>query len=132
MLSVIRGTTKTFKFQIPYNFDDISNLNVTFWQEGYNGPADNRKLPIIKIKQDCRWSAENNEISVTLQPEETARFLDDRKAYTQLSATTESNLRFASLKEEITVYPIYNDSPFGDVITPSESDGLIILDGGEI
>lgn len=129
---MIRGTTQTFKFQIPYDFNQISHLNVTFWQKGYNGPADNRKLPIIKIKSDCRWSTEDKEISVTLQPEETARFLDDRKAYAQLSATLESNLRFASRVQEITVYPIYNDSPFGDIIMPSEDNGLTILDGGEI
>lgn len=129
---MIRGTTAQFKFQIPYDFNDLALVNVVFWQCNNNGPDENRPLPIVKIKEDCSWSAENKEITVVLQPEETARFLDDRKARVQLSATTESGIRFASSQQEITVYPIYNDSLFGDIILPSESNGVIVLDGGVI
>lgn len=129
---MIRGTTAQFKFQIPYDFYDLALVNVVFWQCNNNGPDESRPLPIVKIKEDCSWSAENKEITVVLQPEETARFLDDRKARVQLSATTESGIRFASSQQEITVYPIYNDSLFGDIILPSESNGVIVLDGGVI
>lgn len=129
---MIRGTTAQFKFQIPYDFNDLALVNVVFWQCNNNGPDESRPLPIIKIKEDCNWSAETKEITVVLQPEETARFLDDRKARVQLSATTESGIRFASSQQEITVYPIYNDSLFGDIILPSESNGVIVLDGGVI
>lgn len=129
---MIRGTTQAFKFQVPYDFTwEKAYVNVTFWQKGYNGPDKSRKLPIIKTRANCSWSAQTKEISVTLNPEETARFSADRKAYAQLSVTTESNLRFASREQEITVYPIYNDSQLGDMITP-EDDGTIVLDGGEI
>lgn len=129
---MIRGTTAQFKFQIPYDFYDLALVNVVFWQCNNNGPDESRPLPIVKIKEDCSWSAENKEITVVLQPEETARFLDDRKARVQFSATTESGIRFASSQQEITVYPIYNDSLFGDIILPSESNGVIVLDGGVI
>lgn len=129
---MIRGTTAQFKFKIPYSFDDIASVNVIFWQRGNNGPAEDRSLPIKKFINDCEWSEEKKEVTITLQPEETARFIDERKAYVQLSATTKSGIRFASPQQEITVYPIYNDSIWGDVVPPSENNGVMILDAGSI
>ncbi len=130
---MIRGTTAQFKFEIPYDWVDIKTANVIFWQDGNEGPTATRALPIIKTKtnNDLSWDAINKQVSVTFAPEETARFEDDRKAKIQLTATTNSDIRFASEQQLVTVYPIYGDDSFtdDDVILPSE-DGLILLDGG--
>lgn len=131
---MIQGTTQDFKFKMPYDYQDVPLITVVFWQNGNNGPEESRPLPIIKYHDDCKPSKNNNkEITITLLPEETARFLDDRKAYVQLTGTTNSGIRFGnSPPKEITVYPICNDSVLGDIVPSSESNGLIILDGGEI
>ena len=131
---MIRGTNQDFKFKMPYEYKDVPLITVTFWQKGNDGPEESRPLPIIKYHDDCEPSKDNNkEITVTLLPEETARFVDDRKAYVQLTGTTTSGIRFGnSPPREITVYPIHNDAVLGDVVPPSENNGLIILDGGDI
>lgn len=131
---MIRGTTQDFTFKMPYNYDDLSLITVVFWQHGYSGPEESRPLPIVKYRDDCHVSQNSNkEITVTLLPEETARFIDDRKAYVQLSGTTTSGARFAnSPPREITVYPLHRDFVLGDIVPSSESNGLIILDGGEV
>lgn len=136
---MIRGTTAQFRFKVAYDidFDDNNTLvKVVFWQPGNDGPSIERALPIVKcIKNEtCIWQADTQEIIVTLHPEETARFVDDRKAYVQLSVTTESGFRFASGQQLIKVYPMYSDSPLGDIVASDMSvlDGTIILDGGRI
>lgn len=129
---MIRGTTAQFKFEIPYDWNTVANANVVFWQDGNDGPDETRPLPIRKIKGDCVWIASDKMVTVTLQPEETARFSDDRKAKVQLSATTFSGIRFASEQQDIVVYPIYLDDVWEDVVPPSEDDGYAILDAGEI
>ena len=136
---MIRGTTAKFKFKVPYDIDfnnDNTYVKAVFWQPGNDGSPEYGELPIIKcIKNEtCIWDANNQQIIVTLQPIETARFVDDRKAYTQLSVTTASGFRFASDQQIITVYPIQDDSPLGDII-PTDSSlltGAVVLDGLEI
>ena len=132
---MIRGATAQFKFKIPYNTQDINVVKITFWQENYNGPNITRPLPIIKSIGQCVRDAFNNEILVSLDKEETLRFKDDRKAYVQFQAKTVSGNTFASKKELITVYPVYDDSILDDNIMPTptpEDNGLIILDGSEV
>ena len=131
---MIRGTTQEFKFIMPYDYEDVPLITVVFSQNNNDGPEESRPLPIIKYHDDCRPSVDNSkEISVTLLPEETARFLDDRKVYVQLTGTTTSGIRFGnSPPKEITVYPIHNDSVLGDIVPSSESSGFMILDGGNI
>lgn len=131
---MIRGTTQDFKFIMPYDYEDVPLITITFWQNGNSGPEESRPLPIKKYHDDCKLSETNNkEIIVTLLPEETARFVDDRKAYVQLTGTTTSGIRFGnSPPREISVYPIHNDSVLGDIVPSSESSGFMILDGGDI
>ena len=127
---MIRGTTAQFKFQLPYKYLEIKFAKVVFWQPGNNGPSEDRPLPIVKGIGQCYKSGEN-ELSVKLLPEETLRFTEKNKAYVQLTATMNDETRFASRQEQITVYPIYDDSIFGDVVIPSpDDDGWIIIDGG--
>lgn len=127
---MIRGTTAQFKFTLPYKYSEIENAKAVFWQPGNNGPSEDRPLPIYKVLSQCVECENPNEISVTLSPEETLRFFDDRKAYVQFSATSIDGIRFATKQENINVYPIYDDSLTGDIVTPTPDDnGFIVLDG---
>ncbi len=131
---MIRGTTAQFKFKIPYDLDfdnDNTYVKVVFWQPGNERPESEGAMPFKKCTKGewLKWDADKREITVTLQPEETARFMDDRKAKTQISVTMPSGFRFAGEEQLITVYPMFDDSPLGDIVVPESTGGLIILDG---
>lgn len=128
---MIRGTTAQFRFNIPYTFDELGWVNITFWQPGNNGTIEH-PLPIIKTQDQCNAPNSPNEVCVTLNSEETARFSDKQKAYVQLRAQADGNI-FASKQEQITVYPINDELLEGDLDLPAPSeDGWIILDGSTI
>ena len=130
---MIRGTNAQFKFKIPYNYSDLESAKITFWQPENSGPSIDRPLPIIKILQQCAPTDIPNEISITLNQEETLRFSEERKAYVQLRALTIDGIPIASMKKQITVYPIYDDDILGEEILPTpEYDGWILLDGSKI
>lgn len=130
---MIRGTNAQFKFQLPYSYSELERVQITFWQNDNDGPSLDRPLPIIKVLSQCSQTISPKEISVTLNQEETLRFVDDRKAYVQLRAVTRDDIPIASKVQSITVYPIYDDSILGDEILPTpEPDGWVILDGDTI
>ena len=130
---MIRGTHALFKFNIPYNCADLKLVKITFWQPGNKGASADRPLPIVKVLDQCGLTNNPNELAVVLSQEETLRFSDKAKAYVQLRATCKDGRIFASKQEQITVYPIYDDTILGDVILPSpDDDGQIILDGGRV
>lgn len=129
---MIRGTNAQFRFEIPYDFDDVEYINIHFWQDGNSGPSENRPLPIIKTKSDCTWLESDKQIVVRLAPEETARFMDDRKAITQYSGTTFSGVRFANKQYLITVYPLHDNADIGDIIPPPNMPEGFILDAGVV
>lgn len=129
---MIKGTTTQFKFYIPCDFSQIEQVSITFWQDGYTGPATNRPLPIIKVKEQCTTPNSPREICVVLNQEETLRFTEERKAYVQFRAKSIDGSYYGTKKREITVYPVYDDSILGDITPTPEFDGLIILDGGSI
>lgn len=127
---MVRGTTAQFQFKLPYNYSDLSLAKIVFWQPGNDGPNEMRPLPIVKILDQCSASDDPNEIYITLTEEETLRFSEKSKAYVQLKAKCIDGNTFASKKEIITVYPVYDDSVLEDEILPTPSDdGWIILDG---
>ena len=129
---MVRGTTAQFKFNLPYDFNDLKVVKITFWQPGNNGPEKKRPLPIIKGLESFVESQTPKELSVTLTQEETLRFSDKTKAYVQLRATSIDGHSFASKQETLTVYPVYDESILDDgAITPPPSDdGWSYLDGG--
>lgn len=133
---MIRGTTAQFKFKIPYDFDSLSVVKITFWQKNYNGPDETRPLPIIKVLSQCSQGSSSKELLVSLNKEETLRFTDKRKAYVQMVAEVVGGISFGNSPEAITVYPVHNGSILDDNIiptpTPGEHDGVIILDGSTI
>ena len=130
---MIRGTNAQFKFRLPYNFSELKTVKITFWQPENSGPDASRPLPIVKILEQCSQSDVANELCVTLNQEETLRFVDDRKAYVQLRAATIDGIPIASREKMITVYPVYDDSILDDEILPTpDYDGWIFLDGSTI
>lgn len=131
---MIRGTTAQFKFKLPYDYSDLNIVKITFWQNGNNGPDSTRPLPIIKSLEQCSPSSNMpNELNVVLNQEETLRFSDKSKAYVQLRATSLDGTTFANKLQPITVYPLYDDSILGDIVTPTPSDdGYSYFDGGII
>lgn len=130
---MIKGTNAQFIFKLPYNYSELESVKITFWQPENNGPADNRPLPIIKVLEQCSETDKPDELSITLNQEETLRFSELRKAYVQLRAQTIDGIPIASKKRPITVYPVYDDSILDEEILPTpDYDGLIILDGETI
>lgn len=130
---MIRGTNAQFKFRLPYNCSELKTVKITFWQPANSGPNASRPLPIVKILEQCSFSGAAKELSVTLNQEETLRFVDDRKAYVQLRATTVDGIPIASREQMITVYPVYDDSILDDEILPTpDYDGIVYLDGSTI
>ena len=128
---MIKGTSQSFRFKTPCNFDDIEVLSIVFWQDDYYGPSSTRPLPIIKNKSQCFPDPDSpNRLRVTLSPEETSRFSEDRKAYVQLDAKPYSGESFASFETMFTIYP---NKTVGDIeeSTPVYGD-VVILDGGNI
>jgi hypothetical protein len=108
-------------------------VKIVFWQDENNGPSLSRPLPIIKVLEQCSQCDSPKEISITLNQEETLRFVDDRKAYVQLRGSTLEGVGFGSRKRAITVYPVYDDSILDDEILPTpDYDGWVVLDGSNI
>jgi hypothetical protein len=133
-MAMVRGTNAEFRWKLPYDFSELTLVEITFWQDNNSGPSSSRPLPIIKVRSQCHRGDKPNELSVTLNQEETLRFTEKRKAKVQLRAKTTTGVPFASKVQLITVYPIYNDSVLDDTIlpTPPSEDELILLDGQNI
>ena len=130
---MIRGTNAQFKFKLPYNYSDLNIVKIVFWQPGNTGPSSDRPLPIIKILEQCKMCDDPCELSVTLTQEETLRFSDKSKAYVQLRASALDGNTFASKQEQLTVYPVYDDTVLDEEFLPTPGDdGWIILDGDTI
>lgn len=131
---MVRGTTAQFKFQLPYDFQDLKVVQITFWQPGNNGPNKTRPLPIIKHLSQCMASKTPNELCVTLTQEETLRFSEKSKAYVQLRATSLDGNSFASKQEILTIYPVYDDSILddGEIVPDPSDDGWSYIDGGTV
>ncbi len=124
---MIRGTTATFKFQLPYSFNSLTGGEVIFWQEEI-------KLVIKKEFENCYQGNSANELCVSLCPEETIVFSEEYKAKAQFKGdlTADGSNSFASKEYLITVHPIYKGADIEDweVFTPSTRE--VILDGGKI
>ena len=130
---MVRGTTACFKFKMPYDYNELMSAKVIFWQDNNNGPSESRPLPITKTLVQCFETNIRNELAVKLTPEETLRFSDERKAYTQLTATTHDGSRFASHQTTFNVDPVRDEDISDDNILPTpDNNGFIILDGGRI
>jgi hypothetical protein len=102
---VIRGTSQQFKFSIPYNYEDLTDVRIAFWQEDNHGTED-YTLPIIKTKNDCTSNPFGTILYVTLNSKESLAFATDRKAFVQMRATTIDGFTFGCRKKSFTVHTI--------------------------
>jgi hypothetical protein len=129
---MVRGTTAQFKFKLPYPISEIKEVTISFWQNNNAGTISS-PLPIVKTLESCAMSSNQYELSVTLNPHETSRFLSDRKGYVQITGETLEGVIFGNTPQMFSVYPNKNideDNPDdGDL---PEDGGLIILNGGSI
>ena len=99
---MIRGANAQFKFKLPYNYSELETVKITFWQDENNGPALNRPLPIVKILAQCSPTQDPKELTITLNQEETLRFSEERKGWTQLRGVTIDGIPIASKKRDFT------------------------------
>jgi hypothetical protein len=141
---MVRGTTASFKFELPYTIGEIRRIKVKFWQKDYKGTFAH-PLPIIKELTTFSEPSDSKELVITLTAAETAGFTDKLKGIVQLVGTTNTTIdeitgeeiwgdRFASHQQLFTVYPlddsIVDQSP--DDTAPVDGDGWTILDGGNV
>lgn len=132
---MIRGTTASFKFKLPYSYDEIDTVMIKFWQSG--NPSSS--LPIYKYKQHCE-ARTDNEIYVSLRPSETALFSDKYKAKVQLRACSVAGEAFGCTERLFTVYPMPDDIMLDDytvfesdpILNVQTEDGWVVLDGNTI
>lgn len=127
---MVRGTTAQFKFKLPYDFAELAVVKIVFWQPGNSGIDETRPLPIVKVLDQCNACENPKELSVVLTEEETLRFSEKTKAYVQLKARNHEDNVFATKQEDITIYPVYDDTILDENLIPTPGyDGIIILDG---
>lgn len=131
---MIRGTTAQFKFKLPYSYENLDWITITFWQ-----PGNPNFTPIIKHKSECASIPGTTEIYTSLTCQDTAKFSDRYKAKVQLRAQPSIYLNeapFGSKEQLITVYPmpdhlIDSNDPFEPPINAPDSN-WVELDGGAI
>ena len=132
---MIRGTTQSFKIDLPCKNTDLEYITIFFSQP--NNP--NRNLPRIKELHHCGPRNNENEldgtnnISVSLSAWETAQFSDKYKARMQLRAKPKDGVEFAMQEYLITVYPMPDDLiNMNPSLPPETSDEFVIFDGDSI
>ena len=132
---MIRGTTATFKFKLPYELQDISWVNVVFWQDGYTGTLGSSS-PIKKefTNEKDFQDITSKELVVTLSGADTRAFTDKLRGKVQLKGfSAKHSVSFGSKPQTFTVYPM--DDKIMDGYIPEDAtteNGYIILDGNEI
>lgn len=107
MVDLIRGACEQFKFKIPYQFDQIEKVEITFKQKQSDGSV----LVITKTRNDCKpVHATSKIVYANLTQEETLRFSTDTKAEVQWRALTTDGFPFSSRIKKITVYPTLSET----------------------
>ena len=102
VVDVIRGACEQFQFKIPYAFDQLEKVEITFKQKKHDGSI----LTLTKNKKDCAVMHEKSKIVYTkLTQEETLRFISEAKASVQWRAVTKNGVAFSSPIKKLTVYP---------------------------
>lgn len=115
---MIRGACQQFRFKMPYNFEELKAIRITFWQENDNGDEDSVKitkevLPSPDTESGYDWVQYNEKLLwISLDQTETLQFSVDKKAYVQLRASTQDGFVFASHVQAISVYPTKDETIF--------------------
>ena len=90
---MIRGTTPTHTFNIPFNVQLISKLRILYSQDDV--------LILAKNMEDCVIS--DNSISVTLTQEDTLSFNAKKNVEIQIRILTVENKALASIPKKVSV-----------------------------
>jgi hypothetical protein len=107
VVDLIRGACEQFKFKIPYTFDQLAKIEITFKQKKNDGSV----LVITKTKDDCDpVHITSKTVYAKLNQEETLRFSTDTKAEVQWRALTTDGFPFSSKIKQITVYPTLSET----------------------
>lgn len=127
---MIRGTTVRFKFKLPYPKGELEWATIKFWQPNNPSPL----LPIARDLSHCSAADDSYELCVSLNSEETTRFVDKYKAKVQLRAKhASSGVIFGCTPRLITVYPMNDEILNENPEMPSENaEGWVVLDGGAV
>ena len=100
---MIRATTPTHIFNLPFETDTIKELLITYSQ---------RKMPVVqKLTDDCVFDGKT--IAVTLTQRDTARFSDRKVVEIQLRVLTTSDTALAGNITEVDVGRILDDDILG-------------------
>lgn len=100
---MIRATTPTHIFNLPFETDTIKELLITYMQH---------KTPVVqKLTDDCVFDGKT--IAVTLTQRDTARFSERRKVEIQLRVLTTSDTALAGGIAEIDIGRILDDDILG-------------------
>ena len=126
---MIRGTSTQFTFKLPFPKRELQWATIKFWQPHNTSTL----LPITKKLEDCDAPDDFEGLCISLNGEETARFLDKFRANVQLRAQHINGTIFGVRPQFITVYPM-NDNIIEEdpTMPPNNATGLIIFDGDEI
>lgn len=84
---MVRGTTPTLIFTLPFPVSTLSALYITISQHFEN-------IRIEKSLEDCTVSG--NDVSVVLSQEDTLKLVDDRQAFIQVRVRTRDGTALAS------------------------------------
>ena len=93
---MVRGSTPTFTFTIPFDVSLIEKLYVTLEQK-----VDEQTIQVEKSKEQC--SLEGNQIKCTLTQEDTLKLIEFRNALVQLRILTVDNNSLVSKTYKVSV-----------------------------
>lgn len=96
---MIRGTTPTHIFNIPFDTSLVDEIKITYAQED--------EIILIKGTTDC--TLENSTISVTLSQEDTFKFDHTKAVQIQVRILTVNGEAFASIVEKVGVSKCLDD-----------------------
>lgn len=96
---MIRGTTPTHIFKIPFSADVLKEIRILYSQ--------NNTIVLEKKTDDCEII--DGSITVHLTQEETLKFLSDRDAYIQIRVLLKDGSSLASKVHRVSVGDVLSD-----------------------
>ena len=112
---MIRGTTPTHRFELPFSVENVSDALIVYSQNG--------EEVLRKTVRHCHMV--DKTLSVDLTQEETFRFRCDRKVRVQVRVLTNDGRAMASNVLNIDVGECLSDDVLGGDVTPSETAGVL-------
>ena len=96
---MIRGTTPTHIFEIPFDSSYLKRILITYFQD--------KHIVIEKTENDC--TLEGKSISTTLSQEDTLKFSHRKPVEIQIRVLTIDDIALATLIREVDVGRVLNE-----------------------